>query len=177
MLKAAAQYEKKTEKSDLLELQSVIEQEMDLQEALYLLHQTQDRIGYYKKEMKQLKRNWIFWTGLRTEICPRQRLMRIGWKINMREKKFEKGCEKGPGKVTRVTIHAKLFYGEFNKEKEFLESRIPYTKVHVQIPMEHCMLHRNGKICSAYIYDDFEYNVFSDGLKRKSKGEQVEKIL
>ncbi len=175
MLKAAAQYEKKTEKSDLLELQSVIEQEMDLQEALYLLHQTQDRIGYYKKEMKQLKKELDILDRIENGDLSTPEIDEDWMEDQYERKKFEKGCEKGPGKVTRVTIHAKLFYGEFNKEKEFLESRIPYTKVHVQIPMEHCMLHRNGKICSAYIYDDFEYNVFSDGLKEKVKGSRLKK--
>lgn len=175
VLKAAAQYEKKTEKSDLLELQSVIEQEMDLQEALYLLHQTQDRIGYYKKEMKQLKKELDILDRIENGDLSTPEIDEDWMEDQYERKKFEKGCEKGPGKVTRVTIHAKLFYGEFNKEKEFLESRIPYTKVHVQIPMEHCMLHRNGKICSAYIHDDFEYNVFSDGLKEKVKGSRLKK--
>ena len=63
------------------------------------------------------------------------------------------------GKVTRITIHEKMFLEKFDPSKETFRTRIPYSQDIVTIPTRHCRLMNEGKILEVYLYDHMDYIV------------------
>lgn len=92
------------------------------------------------------------------------------------KQQMEKWQKENTRNYKRITINAKMFY-DVDMQKEYLYTRIPFQKeCYLVLPADECIMFRNGKTLSAYIYGNQEYEIV-DGDKRKIRSISGNEVL